>query len=112
VDLGEHERGERIAEGGEDQQPIGGEPRPGLGEAEAGGHPLAEKASVSLADLRDQDFVDGHLPRSLAPLRTPLRFVRLRGRPPRWNVTLVARAHMELSAAGRAFFEMVVGENA
>jgi DNA-binding transcriptional LysR family regulator len=122
----------------------------------AADHPLAEKASISLADLRDQDFVDGHrdwgiriasdrafaaagverhvafeindlqtildlvtaglgvaiLPRSLAPLRTPLRFVRLRGKPPRWNVTLVAPAHLELSAAGRAFFEMVVGENA
>jgi hypothetical protein len=24
-------------------------------------------------------------PRSLAPLRTPLRFVRLRGKPPRWS---------------------------
>jgi DNA-binding transcriptional LysR family regulator len=119
-------------------------------------HPLAESGSVSLAGLREQDFIDGHqdwgiriandrafaaagverhvafeindlqtildlvaaglgvaiLPRSLAPLRTPLRFVRLRGRPPRWNVTLVAPAHMELSAAARAFFEMVVGENA
>jgi DNA-binding transcriptional LysR family regulator len=119
-------------------------------------HPLAESGSVSLAGLREQDFIDGHqdwgiriandrafaaagverhlafeindlqtildlvaaglgvaiLPRSLAPLRTPLRFVRLRGRPPRWNVTLVAPAHMELSAAGRAFFEMVVGEGA
>jgi DNA-binding transcriptional LysR family regulator len=122
----------------------------------ASDHPLAEKASVSLADLRGEDFVDGHqdwgmriandrafaaagldrhvafeindlqtildlvadglgvaiLPRSLAPLRTPLRFVRLRGRPPRWNVTLVAPAHLELSAAARAFFEMVVGVNA
>jgi DNA-binding transcriptional LysR family regulator len=122
----------------------------------ASDHPLAEKASVSLADLRGEDFVDGHqdwgmriandrafaaagldrhvafeindlqtildlvadglgvaiLPRSLAPLRTPLRFVRLRGRPPRWNVTLVAPAHLELSAAARAFFEMVVGVSA
>jgi DNA-binding transcriptional LysR family regulator len=119
-------------------------------------HPLAERASVSLTDLRDEDFVDGHqdwgirmandrafaaagierhvafeindlqtildlvdsglgvaiLPRSLAPLRTRLRFIRLRGKPPRWNVTLVAPAHMELSAAARAFFEMVVGKNA
>jgi DNA-binding transcriptional LysR family regulator len=117
-------------------------------------NPLAERDSVSLASLRDQDFVDGYpewgmriasdrafasagvdrhvafevndmptlldlvahdlgvaiVPRSLAPLRTPLRFVRLRGKPPRWNVTLVAPAHMELSAASRAFFEMVVGE--
>lgn len=122
----------------------------------AANHPLAEKASVSLADLRGEDFVDGHqdwgmriandrafaaagldrhvafeindlqtildlvadglgvaiLPRSLAPLRTRLRFVRLRGRPPRWNVTLVAPAHLELSAAARAFFEMVVGVSA
>jgi DNA-binding transcriptional LysR family regulator len=122
----------------------------------ASDHPLAEKASVSLADLRGEDFVDGHqdwgmriandrafaaagldrhvafeindlqtildlvadglgvaiLPRSLAPLRTRLRFVRLRGRPPRWNVTLVAPAHLELSAAARAFFEMVVGVSA
>jgi DNA-binding transcriptional LysR family regulator len=119
-------------------------------------HPLAEKTSVSLADLREQDFVDGHrdwgiriasdrafaaagierhvafeindlqtildlvdsglgvaiLPRSLAPLRTRLRFIRLRGKPPRWNVTLVAPAHLELSAAARAFLEMVVGKNA
>jgi DNA-binding transcriptional LysR family regulator len=52
------------------------------------------------------------IPRSLAPLRTPLRFVRLRGKAPRWNVTLVAPAHMELSAASRAFLEMVVGEGA
>jgi DNA-binding transcriptional LysR family regulator len=118
-------------------------------------NPLAERDSVSLASLRDQDFVDGYpewgmriasdrafasagvdrhvafevndmptlldlvahglgvaiVPRSLAPLRTPLRFVRLRGKPPRWNVTLVAPAHMELSAASRAFFEMVLGEN-
>ena len=51
------------------------------------------------------------LPRSLAPLRTPLRFVRLRGKPPRWNVTLVAPAHMELSAASRAFLKMVIGED-
>jgi hypothetical protein len=41
------------------------------------------------------DLVDGGLgvailPRSLAPLRTRLRFIRLRGEPPRWNVTLVA----------------------
>lgn len=50
------------------------------------------------------------IPRSLAPLRTPLRFVRLHGKPPRWNVTLVAPAHMELSAASRAFLEMVIGE--
>jgi DNA-binding transcriptional LysR family regulator len=122
----------------------------------AAGHPLAEKTSVSLADLRGEDFVDGHqdwgmriandrafaaagldrhvafeindlqtildlvadglgvaiLPRSLAPLRTRLRFVRLRGKPPRWNVTLVAPAHLELSAAARAFFEMVVGDSA
>jgi DNA-binding transcriptional LysR family regulator len=122
----------------------------------ASDHPLAEKASVSLADLGGEDFVDGHqdwgmriandrafaaagldrhvafeindlqtildlvadglgvaiLPRSLAPLRTRLRFVRLRGRPPRWNVTLVAPAHLELSAAARAFFEMVVGVSA
>jgi DNA-binding transcriptional LysR family regulator len=110
---------------------------------------------VSFADLRDEDFVDGHqdwgirmvndrafaaagierhvafeindlqtildlvdgglgvaiLPRSLAPLRTRLRFIRLRGKPPRWNVTLVAPVHLELSAAGRAFFEMVVGDS-
>ncbi|MDX6582454.1 MAG: hypothetical protein QOI10_1638 [Solirubrobacterales bacterium] len=52
------------------------------------------------------------IPRSLAPLRTPLRFVRLRGKPPRWNVTLVAPEHMELSAAGRAFLQMVIGEDA
>ncbi|MBK5218481.1 MAG: hypothetical protein JJE35_01655 [Thermoleophilia bacterium] len=115
--------------------------------------PLAERNSVSLSSLRDQDFIDGYpewgiriandrafasagverhvafevndmqtmlelvahglgvaiVPRSLAPLRTPLRFVRLRGKPPRWNVTLAAPAHMELSAASRAFFEMVVG---
>ena len=51
------------------------------------------------------------VPRSLAPLRTPLRFVRLRGKPPRWNVTLVAPAHMELSAASRAFLEMVIKED-
>jgi DNA-binding transcriptional LysR family regulator len=119
-------------------------------------NPLAERDSVSLASLRDQDFVDGSpewgiriandrafaaagverhvafeindlqtildlvthglgvaiLPRSFAPLRTPLRFVRLRGKPPRWNVTLAAPAHMDLSAASRAFFEMVVGEGA
>jgi DNA-binding transcriptional LysR family regulator len=52
------------------------------------------------------------IPRSLAPLRTPLRFVRLRGKPPRWNVTLVAPAHMELSAASRAFLQMVIGQGA
>ena len=119
-------------------------------------NPLAERDSVSLSSLRDQDFVDGYpewgmriandrafastgierhvafevndmgtllelvahglgvamIPRSLAPLRTPLRFVRLRGKPPRWNVTMVAPAHMELSAASRAFLEMVIGENA
>ena len=119
-------------------------------------HPLAERASVSFGNLRDEDFVDGHqdwgirmandrafaaagierhvafeindlqtildlvdsglgvaiLPRSLAPLRTRLRFIRLRGKPPRWNVTLVAPDHMELSAAARAFFEMVAGESA
>jgi hypothetical protein len=38
----------------------------------------------------------------------PLRFVRLRGKAPRFNVTLVAQEHLELSAASRAFYEMVV----
>ncbi len=118
-------------------------------------HPLAERDSVSLANLQDQPFVDSYpewglriandrafasagverhvafevndmqtllelvahglgvaiVPRSLAPLRTPLRFVRLRGKPPRWNVTLVAPAHMELSAASRAFLEMVTRDD-
>jgi DNA-binding transcriptional LysR family regulator len=52
------------------------------------------------------------IPRSLAPLGTPVRFVRLRGKAPRWNVSLVAPAHMELSAASRTFLEMVIGERA
>jgi DNA-binding transcriptional LysR family regulator len=50
------------------------------------------------------------LPRSLVPLRTPLRFVRLRGKVPRFNFTLVAPEHLELSAASRAFLQMVVEE--
>jgi DNA-binding transcriptional LysR family regulator len=51
------------------------------------------------------------LPRSLVALRTPLRFIRLRGKAPSWNVTLVAPERLHLSAASRAFFEMVVGES-
>ncbi|MEA2346383.1 MAG: hypothetical protein QOG62_170, partial [Thermoleophilaceae bacterium] len=106
-------------------------------------HPLVQRESVSLSDLRAETFVDGYpewgiriandqafasaaverhvalevndmptllelvahglgvaiIPRSLAPLASPLRFVRLRGKPPRWNVTLVGPAHMELSPA-------------
>jgi len=119
-------------------------------------HPLAERDSVSLSNLKDQPFVDSYpewglriandrafasagierhvafevndmptllelvahglgvaiIPRSLAPLATPLRFVPLRGKPPHWTVTLLAPAHMELSAASRAFLEMVIGEHA
>jgi DNA-binding transcriptional LysR family regulator len=50
------------------------------------------------------------LPRSIVALRTPIRFMRIRGNAPRWN-TLVAPEHMELSVAARGFREMVVGEN-
>jgi DNA-binding transcriptional LysR family regulator len=117
-------------------------------------HPLAARARVSLADLRDEPFVDGHpawgirassdrafrdagvdrhvafavndmptmldlvahdlgvalLPRSLVPPGSPLRFVRLSGKIPRFNVTLVASERLELSAASRAFYQMVVGD--
>jgi DNA-binding transcriptional LysR family regulator len=65
----------------------------------------------TMLDLVAHNLGVAVLPRSLAPLRTPLRFVRVRGKAPRWNVTLVAPEHMELSAASRAFFEMVVGED-
>jgi DNA-binding transcriptional LysR family regulator len=115
-------------------------------------HRLAGRKGVSLADLRNEAFVDGDpawgirtandrafrdaeverhvafavndmptmldlvahnlgvalLPRSLVPLRTPLRFVRLHGNAPRFNITLVAPEHLELSPASRAFFRMVV----
>jgi DNA-binding transcriptional LysR family regulator len=64
----------------------------------------------TLIDLVANDLGVAILPRSLAPLRTPLRFVRLRGKPPNWTLTLVAPEHLELSAAGRAFFELVTGE--
>jgi DNA-binding transcriptional LysR family regulator len=118
-------------------------------------HPLAGRTRVSLADLGDEPFVDGHpawgirtsndrafraagierhvafavndmptmldlvahnlgialLPRSLVPLRTPLRFIRLRGEVPHFNVSLVAPEHLELSAASRAFFQMLVGDD-
>jgi len=62
---------------------------------------------VTLLELVAHGLGVALIPRPLVPLRTPLRFVRVRGKPPRWNVTLVAPEHMELSAAGRAFFEMV-----
>jgi DNA-binding transcriptional LysR family regulator len=99
-------------------------------------HRLAGRATVSLADLGDEPFVDGYpgwgirtsndrafrdagldrhvafevndmptmldlvahnlgvalLPRSLVALRTPLHFVRLRGKVPRFNVTWSRRS--------------------
>jgi DNA-binding transcriptional LysR family regulator len=65
----------------------------------------------TLLDLVAHDLGVALLPRSLVPLRTPLRFVRLRGNVPHFNVTLVAPEHLELSPASRAFYTMVVGED-
>jgi DNA-binding transcriptional LysR family regulator len=64
----------------------------------------------TMIDLVANDLGIALLPRSLVALRTPLRFVRLRGKAPSWNVTLIAPEHLHLSAASRAFFEMVVGD--
>jgi DNA-binding transcriptional LysR family regulator len=77
--------------------------------------PCQKRSDLSATDVLDLVAAGlrvAILPRSLAPLRAPLRFIRLRGKPPRWNVTLVAPAHLELSAAARAFHEMVAGESA
>ena len=65
----------------------------------------------TMLDLVAHNLGVALLPRSIVALRTPIRFVRIRGNAPRWNVTLVAPEHMELSAAARAFREMVLGEN-
>lgn len=66
----------------------------------------------TMLDLIAHNLGVALLPRSLVALRTPLRFVRLRGKVPNWNVTLVTPEHMQLSPASRAFYEMVVGEGA
>jgi DNA-binding transcriptional LysR family regulator len=47
------------------------------------------------------------VPRSVATHERPVELVPLRGRAPRWEVSLVARNGDTTSAAGRALAEMV-----
>ena len=81
-------------------------------------HRLAERASVSLADLRDEDFVDGHQDWGIRMANDRAFAAAGIERHVAFEIndlqTILDRApaHMELSAAARAFFEMVVGKSA